>query len=117
MRFVIDGDEPVSYIMTYDLLRDIGSLHIFDGIEFVSLMPQGFAFVSDEMTRNVNMVLRDLEDKGFSTWTRTSDVQEELAKPDTVFIVIGAETRPELVNYCHDNGIEVLDLTKALYPV
>jgi hypothetical protein len=116
MKFIIDGDGTVSKRAAKDLLMDI--MHPYDKNMVVTTHEGGFSSYSDYMTTNIATVLKIMEDTGFIDWNITLNIDDELALTgDKIFIVLDASTRPDLVSYCWEHDIPVLDLTKALYPV
>jgi len=111
VKFIIDGDGTVSYRAAYDLLKDAAYPYIEQGIMTVTCK-------ANRLCENVAKVLNDLDAYHFVPHNQTTSVRSELTFPgDKVFIVVGAATRKELVNYCLGNNITVLDLEKGLYPV
>lgn len=112
MKFIIDGDGTVSYSAAYDLLKDIVAPYIGQRVMTITSKTKG------PLCENVNKVLNDLDTYHFIPHNYTTTIRNELDyQGEKVLIVVDAATRPDLVSYCWEHDIPVLDLTKALYPV
>jgi hypothetical protein len=112
MKFIIDGDGTVSYRMAYDLLRDIASQYTYDGIMFIT------GLIVGPLSETVLAALKNFEDTGYANWNQVPSVIDEFDMAgEKMYIVADATTRAEKVNYCIDNNIPVIDLTRALYQV
>lgn len=109
MKFIIDGDGTVSQAAALDLLTDISRPYPCS----VFITDYYFSKSDSPVTRVLNL----FEDAGYRNHNLAPSLTNELDYGDAIFIVVDAATRPELVEYCLDNSITVLDLTKGLYPV
>jgi len=107
MKFIIDGDGTITKTAALDLLTDI--IKPYDNSMFITRL---------KYDNPVTGVLNFFDDMNFRAHNSTPDLMLELQAPgDKIFIVLDSATRPDLVNYCLDNNIQVLDLIRGLYPV
>ena len=120
MKFIVDGGNgTVSQLAVRDLLTDIASPYP-DAVFVTEFVPRGtmFSHVYREGTMgSVETILKMFDETNFATWNTVPDIMTEVKHPGDKILIIVGSAKPELVNYCLDNLIQVLDLEKGLYPV
>jgi hypothetical protein len=110
MKFVIDGNGTMSYRAARDLLKDM--IRPYDNPVLVT------GYMHGPASDNVMTAINDLDDIGVVKHSMvTTSLLTELESPGDKTLVVVGDVRPDLVSYCWEHDIQVLDLTRGLYPV